>query len=576
MARRVPPNGTPESTSASRPLDRDLMSFAADPQPPILSAADAAPEPREFALLPGRTPMGTPLMVGLLAGFLALRLLSITGLPEPMRMLGGLLVALGVGTLASTLARRQIPDRLRLTGETVELARGTHPVRRVELARLSEVNELPTMHAGKVLFLADHRQSIVLAAGQLVQPHRYEQITQSIIEALQRLDPTGLVGPAAVRAGRVRDEVARQPVRAAPIFAAIVAGSSLMGYAVRGELATRPFPDELLGALSGPLVFAGETWRLLSYPFLHASGGGGAHLVLTAAGLLWLGAYLERIVGWERLLLGIVAGVVGGAAAHVAVAGPLPALGASPAVFGLLGVTAALAIVGRKRLPRAMLPRAGFWGLVVLLALLLPGTAIDARLVPLISFEAHAGALLAGLVVGLATLAGRPLPVEPDARAEMRAFAWVAIAALGIGFIGGVIHPRRGHVADDEIVARAILDLPPHALAASYQNNLAYTMVSQRSVPADTLDIGARLASAAVDATGRQQPHVLDTLAVARYKQGQVDEARELIVEALMIVEEQLKGPPAMAQQAQQMRVLLHQRLEDFDRGGELSPDPTP
>jgi len=86
--------------------------------------------------------------------------------------------------------------------------------------------------------------------------------------------------------------------------------------------------------LYGPAVAAGDWWRLITAAFLHANI---AHIALNLLAVGWLGAPVERYVGHLRYLgIYIVSGLAGSAGALV-VTPNAHTVGASGAVFGILG-----------------------------------------------------------------------------------------------------------------------------------------------------------------------------------------------------------------------------------------------
>ena len=88
------------------------------------------------------------------------------------------------------------------------------------------------------------------------------------------------------------------------------------------------------GVLFGPLVQAGDWWRLITSAFMHY---GPFHLLLNMYGLYFAGTLLERAIGpWRFLLLYLVSGLAGSAGALVWSPNSLT-LGASGALFGILG-----------------------------------------------------------------------------------------------------------------------------------------------------------------------------------------------------------------------------------------------
>src|SRR6266576_2774991 len=78
----------------------------------------------------------------------------------------------------------------------------------------------------------------------------------------------------------------------------------------------------------------GDWWRLMTAAFLHY---GPFHLLLNMLGLYWFGSLLERRIGSGRfLLLYLVSGLAGSAGALV-VSPNSATVGASGAIFGILG-----------------------------------------------------------------------------------------------------------------------------------------------------------------------------------------------------------------------------------------------
>ena len=108
---------------------------------------------------------------------------------------------------------------------------------------------------------------------------------------------------------------------------ALIANGVKIGDTLAGIPAHAPFPG-LVG------VAHGEWWRLLTAAFLHY---GPFHLLMNMVALYWFGSLLERRIGSGRfLLLYLVSGLAGSAGALLF--DPLrPTVGASGAIFGVLG-----------------------------------------------------------------------------------------------------------------------------------------------------------------------------------------------------------------------------------------------
>ncbi|WP_405479791.1 rhomboid family intramembrane serine protease [Streptomyces sp. NBC_00009] len=133
-------------------------------------------------------------------------------------------------------------------------------------------------------------------------------------------------------------------------------------------------------------VAGGEWYRLVTSMFTHQEVW---HIAFNMLGLWWLGGPLEAALGRARYIaLYMVSGLAGSALTY-AIAGPSEqSLGASGAVFGLMGATAVLV----RRLNYDMRPVIG------LLALNLLFTFTWGN----IAWQAHVGGLVAGVVVGYA------------------------------------------------------------------------------------------------------------------------------------------------------------------------------
>ena len=89
-----------------------------------------------------------------------------------------------------------------------------------------------------------------------------------------------------------------------------------------------------LGANYLPLIEDGEIWRLITHMFLHGSA---IHLLVNMYSLFVLGTQLETFVGKLRfLIVYLISGIVGGLLS-CALGGGVPSVGASGAIFGLMG-----------------------------------------------------------------------------------------------------------------------------------------------------------------------------------------------------------------------------------------------
>ena len=88
------------------------------------------------------------------------------------------------------------------------------------------------------------------------------------------------------------------------------------------------------GALYGPAVADGEWWRLVTAAFLHA---GPIHILFNMLMLWWFGGPLEELLGRGRFLAIYGISIVAGSAGALLVRPDDATVGASGAVFGILG-----------------------------------------------------------------------------------------------------------------------------------------------------------------------------------------------------------------------------------------------
>ena len=104
-----------------------------------------------------------------------------------------------------------------------------------------------------------------------------------------------------------------------------------------------------LGAKINAAILAGQAWRLITPVFLHA---GLWHLFVNMYSLYALGPAVERLFGWRRML--VVYLLSGAAGVEVSLAfSSANSLGASGAIFGLLGALGAFLYLHRASLGRS-------------------------------------------------------------------------------------------------------------------------------------------------------------------------------------------------------------------------------
>lgn len=177
------------------------------------------------------------------------------------------------------------------------------------------------------------------------------------------------------------------------------------------------------GAKYTPLIAAGEWWRLVNPIFLHASI---IHVGFNVYALASLGPVVEEVVGGRRFLVIYVATGMASFAASAWFAPGSLSVGCSGALFGLIGFGIAHGYLRGSRRLAGQLTR---WALFGAILLLVPG----------IDHAAHAGGLVAGLLLGSA-IGG------PPARSAWLEGAWTAAAAVAVlvclaGFVAAAAAP---------------------------------------------------------------------------------------------------------------------------------------
>jgi TonB-dependent SusC/RagA subfamily outer membrane receptor len=144
------------------------------------------------------------------------------------------------------------------------------------------------------------------------------------------------------------------------------------------------------GANYKPLTTRGQWWRLLTSTFLH---GGLMHLLMNLYGLMFIGMFLEPLLGRVKLLLiYLLTGMLASVSSLLWYQATV-SVGASGAIFGLYGVFLALLLTGvfESDFKKSFLASTAiFVGYNMLFGFLVSG----------IDNAAHVGGLVSGLVIG--------------------------------------------------------------------------------------------------------------------------------------------------------------------------------
>jgi rhomboid protease GluP len=160
------------------------------------------------------------------------------------------------------------------------------------------------------------------------------------------------------------------------------------------QLGTNALADQAsitaAGALVRERVLAGEVWRILSAAFLH---GGPDHIVGNCISLYVLGLACEHAFGARGMALLFLGSAIGGSLVSLATS-PGPSVGASGAIFGLMG---ALVLVLHRQRHRILIRDKRIGVVIVAWA---GYTFLLGAADPVVDNGAHLGGLLAGAVLG--------------------------------------------------------------------------------------------------------------------------------------------------------------------------------
>lgn len=213
-----------------------------------------------------------------------------------------------------------------------------------------------------------------------------------------------------------------------------------------------------LGATFRPLVEQGEFWRILSANYLHA---GLPHFLVCAFSVIAMGPALEKIFSTPKFVaIWTIAGAAGGAASAL-VNREAASVGASGALFGLLGAMLALGVRYRGAIPGHQIRAIRHAALMILGFNLILGLTF-----PNVDNVAHLGGLAGGLAAAF-VLGPHPLLIGRKPRfwegKALWAFPLLAAMALSTGLAGAaagrmpavpLIGPTRDYVVTMPIDAQ--------------------------------------------------------------------------------------------------------------------------
>lgn len=145
------------------------------------------------------------------------------------------------------------------------------------------------------------------------------------------------------------------------------------------------------GAKINGLIMQGQYWRFVTPIFLHANL---LHISLNMLNFVVLGIFLERLVGHMRfLLIYLVTGIVSIIASFYFMPQEI-SVGASGAIFGLVGAYSIFVLMHRRAFRNGGIP------VLLWLVIVVVGNLSIGLFVPNVDNYAHIGGLLSGCLLG--------------------------------------------------------------------------------------------------------------------------------------------------------------------------------
>ena len=180
---------------------------------------------------------------------------------------------------------------------------------------------------------------------------------------------------------------------------------------------------ENAGVNSGRLVAQGQLWRLVSCMFLH---GNLIHIGSNMIALWSIGPFLEKVMGSARFVVLYAVSGLAGSVASAAIHPDIVSLGASGAIFGLMGGALGLALMPHRLLPPW---RAQFMRKSIVQPLVIN---LGISFLPHIDGTAHFGGGLMGfalMLAGVITFGAKPSYMGEHETSASRSL-WLVLAIV--------------------------------------------------------------------------------------------------------------------------------------------------
>jgi rhomboid protease GluP len=462
-------------------------------------------------------------LIGLAAAVAAAAVVLYAGRPSDSSNLRPVLMVLGAGLLAilviAALRARARPTAvppLRAYATHLEVPRDAASARteRVEYADILSLN-VAGQEPRAILFLGTARQLFNYPLRAFVDPNAYERL---MAEVRYRLSQQPRGEELLMQLDR-RQALGRAASASKAVVTRVLLICVALGFIITDPSNTAEQPLALLqyGANAPVLVKAGQWYRLFAANFLHANL---LHVYMNGVGLLVLGSLLERLLGPWRLLLIYLGSALAGSVASALSARAAFSVGASTAIFGLLGAMAVINWRFRTELPGGFRQPLRWWIFILGLNGLLP------LLLPQIDVAAHAGGFAMGVLIAHLTCQtldsiqpGRATP--PPIKLAASLVGFVFCVALG----QAVAHSLKPPEADQLAISETIVN--DSGADPAILNAIAWQYAVAASPSREELELATRAAESA-STLEPDAMEILDTLATVYYRQGSTDRAIEL------------------------------------------------
>jgi len=319
------------------------------------------------------------------------------------------------------------------------------------------------------------------------------------------------------------------------------------------------------GANYAPLTLGGQPWRLVTALFLH---GGFLHIAFNMWCLWDLGGLCESLYGHVTFAAVYLTSGIGSSLASVWWHPAIPSVGASGAVFGIVG-----ALIASYYLGEFTMPRFAIQGHLRSLLVFVAYNVAIGQVVGRVDNAAHIGGLITGLILGALIALFAP---QQDFFRRAAVILFVALLVFGCGAWlrqtrSYLIHARRGgELLEENRASEAIPELeaairthpdyvPAHfALANAYFNLKKYDLAEA--------ELKRVLASHPEDEAAAYE------LGIVFLKQKNIQAAKEVFTQLL-----QRNGNDGYAHLGLGMTLAAEQNhsraVDEYKRAAQLEPD---